>query len=184
MHPEGSVQGPGCGCTLMRRAPGVGKVPGMNSTIRNALTALALTATLTIAACGGDGSGSGAAGGDGASTAEGSAGEGKDGLSVIASFYPIEYLVERVAGDHAEVSTLTSPGVDPHDVELTLDAEASRALRTTHTLCSTDSASRRERDELDAGIPETRGRVQLASATSQAHCTTRRRGARSPRTTA
>lgn len=38
---------------------------------------------------------------------------------MLASFYPLEYLTERVAGDRAEVSTLTSPGVDPHDVELT-----------------------------------------------------------------
>lgn len=40
-------------------------------------------------------------------------------LTVVTSFYPIEYLASRVAGEHAEISTLTSPGVDPHDVELT-----------------------------------------------------------------
>lgn len=40
------------------------------------------------------------------------------GLNVVASFYPLEYLAERIAGPHAQISTLTAPGVDPHDVEL------------------------------------------------------------------
>ena len=41
------------------------------------------------------------------------------GLEVIAAFYPVEYLAARVLGDHGEVTSLTAPGVDPHDVELT-----------------------------------------------------------------
>lgn len=40
-------------------------------------------------------------------------------LTVISSFYPLEWLTQEVAGDLAEVSVLTSPGADPHDVELT-----------------------------------------------------------------
>lgn len=39
-------------------------------------------------------------------------------LSIVAAFYPIEYAVQRVAGDRAEIITLTAPGIDPHDVEL------------------------------------------------------------------
>lgn len=42
-----------------------------------------------------------------------------DALQVVASFYPLEYLAERIAGEHAQVTTLTAPGVDPHEVELT-----------------------------------------------------------------
>ena len=38
---------------------------------------------------------------------------------VVASFYPLQYVAERVAGDHAEVETLTTPGQEPHDLELT-----------------------------------------------------------------
>src|ERR1700712_4435902 len=37
---------------------------------------------------------------------------------VVASFYPLQYVAERVVGDHAEVTNLTAPGVEPHDVEL------------------------------------------------------------------
>src|SRR6187551_2352751 len=37
---------------------------------------------------------------------------------VVASFYPLQYAAERVVGDHAEVTNLTAPGVEPHDVEL------------------------------------------------------------------
>jgi zinc transport system substrate-binding protein len=37
---------------------------------------------------------------------------------VVASFYPLQYVADRVVGDHAEVTNLTAPGVEPHDVEL------------------------------------------------------------------
>lgn len=40
-------------------------------------------------------------------------------LQVVASFYPIAEAVSRVGGDHVEVTNLTPPGVEPHDVELT-----------------------------------------------------------------
>lgn len=43
-------------------------------------------------------------------------GEGK--LSVVASFYPMQYLAEQIGGDHVSVETLTAPGVEPHDLEL------------------------------------------------------------------
>lgn len=45
------------------------------------------------------------------------------GLEVIASIYPLTYVVERVttgdAGPGASVTSLTEPGADPHDLELT-----------------------------------------------------------------
>jgi zinc transport system substrate-binding protein len=37
---------------------------------------------------------------------------------VVASFYPLQYVAQRVVGDHAKVINLTAPGVEPHDVEL------------------------------------------------------------------
>jgi zinc transport system substrate-binding protein len=37
----------------------------------------------------------------------------------VASFYPFQFIAESVARDHAVVSTLTQPGAEPHDVELT-----------------------------------------------------------------
>lgn len=38
---------------------------------------------------------------------------------VVASFYPLQYVADRIVGDHAEVTNLTSPGAEPHDLELT-----------------------------------------------------------------
>lgn len=39
--------------------------------------------------------------------------------SVVASFYPAAFLAERIGGDAVNVTTLTSPGVEAHDLELT-----------------------------------------------------------------
>jgi zinc transport system substrate-binding protein len=36
----------------------------------------------------------------------------------MVSHYPIEFLVEQVGGDLVQVDTLTSPGAEPHDLEL------------------------------------------------------------------
>ncbi|WP_053205772.1 metal ABC transporter substrate-binding protein [Jiangella muralis] len=44
---------------------------------------------------------------------------GGDGLTVAASFYPLAFVTERVAGDHATVDNLTQAGGEPHDLELT-----------------------------------------------------------------
>jgi zinc transport system substrate-binding protein len=53
---------------------------------------------------------------------------------VVASFYPLQYVAERVVGDHAEVTNLTAPGVEPHDVELSprQTAEVSSASVVFH----------------------------------------------------
>ncbi|MFC0599866.1 metal ABC transporter substrate-binding protein [Streptomyces palmae] len=46
-------------------------------------------------------------------------GRTEDGkLKVVASFYPMEFLAERIGGNHIELSTLTKPGVEPHDLEI------------------------------------------------------------------
>ncbi|MFF2325803.1 MULTISPECIES: metal ABC transporter substrate-binding protein [unclassified Streptomyces] len=42
-----------------------------------------------------------------------------DKLKVVASFYPMEFLAEQIGGEHVSVTTLTKPGVEPHDLELT-----------------------------------------------------------------
>ena len=67
------------------------------------LALAALTAPLLLAACGGP-----------------VGGGGSEGTKVVASFYPLQYVAERVAGEHAEVVALTTPGVEPHDLELTV----------------------------------------------------------------
>jgi zinc transport system substrate-binding protein len=47
-------------------------------------------------------------------------GEAGDGPNVVTSFYPLQYVAERVAGEHVEVTNLTEPGAEPHDLELTV----------------------------------------------------------------
>jgi zinc transport system substrate-binding protein len=45
---------------------------------------------------------------------------GDDGeLRVVAAFYPLQFVAERVGGDRVSVSTLAPPGVEAHDLELT-----------------------------------------------------------------
>lgn len=43
-----------------------------------------------------------------------------DGVEVAAAFYPLHFVAERVAGEHAEVANLTAPGGEPHDLELSV----------------------------------------------------------------
>jgi len=62
-----------------------------------------IIAALALSACG--------------SGAPGKAGTGQ--LSVVASFYPLQYAAEQIGGGHIAVTTLTRPGAEPHDIELT-----------------------------------------------------------------
>lgn len=46
-------------------------------------------------------------------------GSSKDGkLTVMASFYPLQYLAEKIGGEHVSVTSLTPDGAEPHDLEL------------------------------------------------------------------
>jgi zinc transport system substrate-binding protein len=77
--------------------------------IRRPLTAVAALAAgallLTACSSGDDDAGGGTGGGDAA-------------VSVLASFYPLQYVVQQVGGDLVDVSSLTPPGAEPHDLEL------------------------------------------------------------------
>ncbi|WP_243740976.1 metal ABC transporter substrate-binding protein [Streptomyces sp. 8K308] len=72
---------------------------------RMPLAGVAALGLLALSACG-SGDDAGGGGGEGG------------GLDVVASFYPMEFLAERIGGDHVSVSTLTEPGVEPHDLDL------------------------------------------------------------------
>ncbi|MGW7420247.1 metal ABC transporter substrate-binding protein [Streptomyces sp. NPDC054813] len=63
-----------------------------------AVTALGIA---TLTACGGD-----------ATAAQ----TGK--FDVVASFYPMAFLADRIGGNHVHVTSLTSPGQEPHDLEI------------------------------------------------------------------
>ncbi|MEV4625273.1 metal ABC transporter substrate-binding protein [Micromonospora sp. NPDC049523] len=75
--------------------------------IRSAPRTLAAVASALLmlgglAACGQD-----AAGGDAGGR-----------VQVVAAFYPLQYVAERVGGDAVRVTNLAKPGAEPHDLEL------------------------------------------------------------------
>ncbi len=72
------------------------------------LSAAGLVATLAVGGC------------SGASSGAGGAQSPTDGqpLQIVTTFYPLQYLVERVGGSAVEVTDLAPPGVEPHDLEL------------------------------------------------------------------
>jgi zinc transport system substrate-binding protein len=39
-------------------------------------------------------------------------------VQVVAAFYPLQYVAQRVAGTNADVENLTQPGSEPHDLEI------------------------------------------------------------------
>lgn len=69
---------------------------------RSLLLVLPVTAVV-LSACGAEGAGTG---GD------------NDSLDVMASFYPLQYVTQEVGGRMVEVSSLTPPGAEPHNLEL------------------------------------------------------------------
>ncbi|MFE9958405.1 metal ABC transporter substrate-binding protein [Micromonospora sp. NPDC005299] len=75
-------------------------------TVRSAPRALAAAtaALLTLgglAACSGDGGGS-----------------DPDRVDVVAAFYPLQFLAEKIGGDAVAITSLAKPGAEPHDLEL------------------------------------------------------------------
>jgi zinc transport system substrate-binding protein len=79
----------------------------MNPHLRAALVVPFLSAFALTACSTGSPSGS-----------EGTAGGGGESLKVMASFYPLQYVTEQVGGDLVQVESLTPPGTEPHDLEL------------------------------------------------------------------
>ncbi|MFB6769529.1 metal ABC transporter substrate-binding protein [Streptomyces sp. NPDC127113] len=73
-----------------------------------AVTAAAALGLGTLSACSGD---SAAAG-------------NTDKFDVVASFYPMAYLAEQIGGDHVNVTSLTEPGQEPHDLEISAKQRA------------------------------------------------------------
>lgn len=53
-----------------------------------------------------------------ACSTSGAAGKEDGKLAVTASFYPMQFLAEKIGGKHVSVTSLTSPGTEPHDLEL------------------------------------------------------------------
>ncbi|MGW0335844.1 zinc ABC transporter substrate-binding protein [Streptomyces sp. NPDC003011] len=49
---------------------------------------------------------------------------GTDKFDVVASFYPMAFLAEQIGGDHVNVTSLTEPGQEPHDLEISAQQTA------------------------------------------------------------
>jgi zinc transport system substrate-binding protein len=73
----------------------------------SAVLAAAVVATAALAGC--------ASPGDAASAG----GPGGGRPEVVTSFYPLQFVTERIAGDAVTIHNLTKPGAEPHDLELT-----------------------------------------------------------------
>ncbi|MFG3316932.1 zinc ABC transporter substrate-binding protein [Streptomyces sp. NPDC048171] len=80
-----------------------------------------------------------------ACSSDSSAAGNTDKFDVVASFYPLQYLAEQIGGDHVNVTTLTEPGQEPHDLELSARqtaelGEADAALHLTSLQPAVDKA--------------------------------------------
>ena len=53
-------------------------------------------------------------------SALGQDGDGGGRVQIATGFYPLQYVAQRVGGDLVEVTNLTQPGGEPHDLELTI----------------------------------------------------------------
>ncbi len=77
-------------------------IPRPRAASRTVLAGAAALGVLGLTACG-----------------TGTAGRGGgEGVNVVASFYPMRFLAEEIGGTHVTVETLTKPGVEAHDLEL------------------------------------------------------------------
>jgi zinc transport system substrate-binding protein len=74
-------------------------------TTRRLLLSTLVVAALTLSACG--------------MGRSGTTGTNAGQLAVVASFYPLQFATEQIGGGHVAVTSLTKPGAEPHDVELT-----------------------------------------------------------------
>ena len=72
--------------------------------------ALTAAAALALSAC----SSSASSPSSSASSSQASASP----MKVMASFYPLQYLTQKIGGDLVDVESLTPPGAEPHDLEL------------------------------------------------------------------
>jgi len=114
----------------------------MNNKMVAATVAGALTATLALAGCG---------------TSYTLAGE--DGqVTILAAFYPLQFISKQIGGEHVAVTTLTPQGAEPHDLELSpahtrLISQADLVVFSSGLQPSVDDAvkARQPKHVVDAG---------------------------------
>jgi zinc transport system substrate-binding protein len=75
--------------------------------LRSSSLVLATAGALVLSSCGDSG------------VTSTSASQADDAVSAVVGFYPYEFVTERVGGPDVDVTNLTEPGGEPHDLELT-----------------------------------------------------------------
>jgi zinc transport system substrate-binding protein len=119
-----------------------------------ATSSIAVVLALVVAGCGDD------------DTASAS-----DGPTVLASFYPLAYVAERLAAPDGIVENLTQPGVEPHDLELTGQqvgsiADADLVLYLHGFQPAVDEAVEQNADDHSLDVAETVDRLPAAEEES------------------
>ncbi|MEV1332476.1 metal ABC transporter substrate-binding protein [Micromonospora costi] len=77
----------------------------MNNRVTTRVLAVTTTALLAL-------------GGAAACSTDGAAGADPERVDVVAAFYPLQFVAERIGGDAVRVTNLVKPGAEPHDLEL------------------------------------------------------------------
>lgn len=75
--------------------------------LRSVAAVLSVCVAAVLAGCGSD------------DTDDGAGAPSGDTVEIRASFYPLAWMAEEVGGDFVNVESLTPPGAEPHDLELT-----------------------------------------------------------------
>jgi len=76
--------------------------------------------------------------------------------SVVAAFYPLVFVAANVAGEHADVASITPAGVEPHDLELTA-AQVRRVSEADLLIYLGDGFQ----PEIDRLVPEVRNTLDV-----------------------
>jgi zinc transport system substrate-binding protein len=109
--------------------------------------AVAIGVLLTVglaSGCGRQADGAGAAGGR---------------LRVVANFYPVRFLAERVGGERVSVTDLVPPGIEPHD--LAVDGRARAALADADVVLYLGAGFQPDVEKAAGDLPATAVAVDL-----------------------
>src|SRR5450759_3292900 len=96
-------------------------------------------------------------------------------LSVVASFYPLQFAAQQIGGGHVAVTTLTRPGAEPHDIELTTHdvatvSKAALVIYEKGLQGAVDKAAESEAGDRSLNVaPVARLDLKLASGATDPH---------------
>jgi zinc transport system substrate-binding protein len=81
---------------------------------------------------------------------------------VLASFYPLQFVAQRVGGERVTVDSLTKPGVEPHDLELSPQDVAALADAASGGLVVYESGFQPAVDDAVTTVGASRGVLDVA----------------------